>query len=192
MLCSPASPASSSSPPSLKMQIQTQLQPQTSTRWMLELESTPGRRTAPYRSAGCAAPPPTGPALRSRIRAAWALLHPTLRDSPPTTGDEPRNLRGGGRRERRRGSFCFSLTISPLPPSLGVSKGTGISTRFSRNAAEGILKELEEKTHSQEVLSHAKLRKELKMLFLHFATPPHPGEKARIRRFYFPSVYFFS
>lgn len=167
------------------MQIQTQLQLQATTRWMLELESTPGRRTAPYRRAGCAAPPPPGPALRSGSRAAWALLHTTPRRAPKP---------GRRRKERkRRGIFLFLPHSFPLPPQWGgVSKGTGIATRFSRNTTEGILKELGEKTHSQEVISHAKLCKELKMIFfLHFAYPPPPREKARIMRFYFLSVYLF-
>nr|KAF6450422.1 hypothetical protein HJG59_008316 [Molossus molossus] len=54
------------------MQIRSQLQPQAPTRWMPELQSAPGRRTAPYRRAGCAAPPPPGPPrapLRQRLGA---------------------------------------------------------------------------------------------------------------------------
>lgn len=170
------------------MQIQTQLQLQATTRWMLELESTPGRRTAPYRRAGCAAPPPPGPALRSGSRAAWALLHTTPRRAPKP---------GRRRKERkRRGIFLFLPHSFPLPPQWGgVSKGTGIATRFSRNTTEGILKELGEKTHSQEVISHAKLCKELKMIFFFaFCLPsPSPREGSN-NAILFPQclfIYFF-
>ena len=108
----------------------------------LKLESAPGRRTAPYRRMGRAAPPPARPARLSPIREAWlggssprsGAFHP---DRPPPRCAQA-TWRGPGR-DRTSPSLPRSLWFPsfPAPQCGGCLKALKFKPGFRRTMLKG-------------------------------------------------------